>query len=146
MAESLKTILMSALASKATPAESDTLIVGEGNVLKKISFSQLFTYLKDKLGINSLNTKLNGWMIKQYKYDISTSSGYLGVSSSIALDGYKPVCVAGYKISNSTWYSLTSMWIDYSTEKITVTGRYIMGTQTAVEKLAVYVNVLYVPV
>ena len=35
MAESLKTILMSALASKATPAESDTLIVGEGNVLKK---------------------------------------------------------------------------------------------------------------
>lgn len=58
MAESLKTILMSALASKATPAESDTLIVGEGNVLKKISFSQLFTYLKDKLGINTLNTKI----------------------------------------------------------------------------------------
>lgn len=58
MAESLKTILMSALASKATPAESDTLIVGEGNALKKISFSQLFTYLKDKLGINTLNTNL----------------------------------------------------------------------------------------
>lgn len=58
MAESLKTILMSALTSKATPAESDTLIVGEGNVLKKISFSQLFTYLKDKLGINTLNTKI----------------------------------------------------------------------------------------
>jgi hypothetical protein len=58
MAESLKTILMSALTSKATPAESDTLIVGEGNTLKKISFSQLFTYLKDKLGINSLNTNL----------------------------------------------------------------------------------------
>ena len=58
MAESLKTILMSALTSKATPAESDTLIVGEGNALKKISFSQLFTYLKGKLGINSLNTNL----------------------------------------------------------------------------------------
>lgn len=58
MAESLKTILMSALTSKATPAESDTLIVGEGNALKKISFSQLFTYLKDKLGINALNTNL----------------------------------------------------------------------------------------
>lgn len=58
MAESLKTILMSALTSKATPAESDTLIVGEGNVLKKISFSQLFEYLKEKLGINALNTKL----------------------------------------------------------------------------------------
>lgn len=59
MAESLKTILMSALTSKATPAESDTLIVGEGNVLKKISFSQLFEYLKEKLGINALNTKIN---------------------------------------------------------------------------------------
>lgn len=58
MAESLKTVLMSALTSKATPAESDTLIVGEGNVLKKISFSQLFTYLKDKLGINTLNANL----------------------------------------------------------------------------------------
>jgi hypothetical protein len=59
MAESLKTVLMSALTSKATPAESDTLIVGEGNVLKKISFSQLFEYLKEKLGINALNTKIN---------------------------------------------------------------------------------------
>ena len=58
MAESLKTVLMSALTSKATPAESDTLIVGEGNVLKKISFSQLFEYLKEKLGINALNTNL----------------------------------------------------------------------------------------
>ena len=58
MAESLKTILMSALTSKATPAESDTLIVGEGNVLKKISFSQLFEYLQEKLGINALNTNL----------------------------------------------------------------------------------------
>ena len=60
MAESLKTILMSALTAKATPAETDTMIVGEGNVLKKITFSQLFTYLKDKLGINTLNTKLTG--------------------------------------------------------------------------------------
>ena len=58
MAESLKTILMSALTAKATPAEADTMIVGEGNVLKKITFSQLFTYLKDKLGINTLNTNL----------------------------------------------------------------------------------------
>ena len=48
MAESLKTLLMSALTSKATPAESDTLIVGEGNVLKKISFSQLLSFFKSK--------------------------------------------------------------------------------------------------
>ena len=34
------------------------LKIGEGNVLKKISFSQLFEYLKEKLGINALNTKI----------------------------------------------------------------------------------------
>ena len=69
MAESLKTILMSALTSKATPAESDTLIVGEGNTLKKISFSQLFTHLKDKLGINALNAKI------VYRVDTYTGEG-----------------------------------------------------------------------
>lgn len=76
MAESLKTILMSALASKATPAESDTLIVGEGNVLKKISFSQLFTYLKDKLGINTLNTKIT-FVNQVYK---GTGAGHIYIN------------------------------------------------------------------
>lgn len=86
MAESLKTILMSALTSKATPAESDTLIVGEGNVLKKISFSQLFEYLKEKLGINALNTKINsiGKTARFYaagKFYVTGSSGnYSGLA------------------------------------------------------------------
>lgn len=79
MSESLKTILMSALTSKATPAESDTLIVGEGNTLKKISFSQLFTYLKDKLGINTLNTKI-------YSQDLLYSSpAVMGGNQTITL-------------------------------------------------------------
>ena len=73
MAESLKTILMSALTAKATPAETDTMIVGEGNVLKKITFSQLFTYLKDKLGINTLNTKIT-FVNQVYK---GTGAGYI---------------------------------------------------------------------
>lgn len=58
MAESLKTILMSALTSKTTPADTDTMIVAEGNTLKKTTISQLITFLKEKLGINALNTKL----------------------------------------------------------------------------------------
>lgn len=142
----IELLLMEKLAAKETPADTDTMIVAEGNVLKKSTISKMVTFLKEKLGVNALNTKLDGWMIKQYKYDISTSSGYLGSTSSIALDGYKPVCIAGCTISNSSWYTLTSMWIDYSTEKITVAGRHIMGTQTTVEKLSVYVNILYVPV
>ena len=75
MAESLKTILMSALTAKATPAETDTMIVGEGNVLKKITFSQLFTYLKDKLGINTLNTNLttNHFCMRTHSVQLSVS-------------------------------------------------------------------------
>lgn len=87
MAESLKTILMSALASKATPAESDTLIVGEGNVLKKISFSQLFEYLKEKLGINALNTKINSigktarFVCGEAFYVLASQYSYIGIGS-----------------------------------------------------------------
>lgn len=60
MTESLKTILMSALTVKATPADTDTMIVAEGNTLKKTTIAQLVTFLKEKLGINSLNVKLTG--------------------------------------------------------------------------------------
>lgn len=87
MAESLKTILMSALTSKATPAESDTLIVGEGNVLKKISFSQLFEYLKEKLGINALNTKINSigktarFVCGKAFYIPASQYSYIGIES-----------------------------------------------------------------
>lgn len=56
----IELLLMEKLAAKATPADTDTMIVAEGNVLKKSTISQLLTFLKEKLGINSLNTKLNG--------------------------------------------------------------------------------------
>lgn len=86
MAESLKTVLMSALTSKATPAESDTLIVGEGNVLKKITFSQLFTYLKDKLEINTLNTNL-GKTARFYAVGKFYVPGSSGDYSGLAIGG-----------------------------------------------------------
>ena len=49
---------MEKLAAKETPADTDTMIVAEGNVLKKSTIAQLVTFLKEKLGVNSLNTKL----------------------------------------------------------------------------------------
>ena len=105
MAESLKTILMSALASKATPAESDTLIVGEGNVLKKISFSQLFTYLKDKLEINALNTKLANiiyiWYTSKTFESISTGNSSEWYVSVPAKAGYSRFAVLVQKVSGS---------------------------------------------
>ena len=54
----IELLLMEKLAAKATPADTDTMIVAEGNVLKKSTISQLVTFLKEKLGVNSLNTKL----------------------------------------------------------------------------------------
>ena len=54
----IELLLMEKLAAKETPADTDTMIVAEGNVLKKSTIAQLVTFLKEKLGINSLNTKL----------------------------------------------------------------------------------------
>ena len=93
MAESLKTILMSALTSKATPAGSDTLIVGEGNTLKKISFSQLFTYLKDKLGINTLNSKTT-----------VIQGAITGTNSSYPIESYQLCKIGSLVVFNVTSY------------------------------------------
>ena len=54
----IELLLMEKLAAKETPADTDTMIVAEGNVLKKSTIAQLVTFLKEKLGVNLLNTKL----------------------------------------------------------------------------------------
>lgn len=81
MAESLKTILMSALTAKETPADTDTMIVAEGNVLKKSTISQMVTFLKEKLGINSLNTKLNGKYVLARVDTVTISAGDVSADS-----------------------------------------------------------------
>ena len=92
-----------------------------------------------------LNSKLNGWVIKQYKIEANTNGGYIGINHyKIALDGYKPVCIASYTLSSSSWYAITSMWLDFSVPEITIAGRHILNSQT-VEHLTFYINVLYVP-
>lgn len=118
MAESLKTILMSALTAKATPAETDTMIVGEGNVLKKITFSQLFTYLKDKLGINSLNTKLTDLIvIKSYQMSTGTTAATsAGTEANITLEGYTPIAITGFQTSTADHVL-----------KVMIAGNYLYG-------------------
>ena len=54
----IELLLMEKLAAKETPADTDTMIVAEGNKLKKSTIAQLVTFLKEKLGVNSLNSKL----------------------------------------------------------------------------------------
>lgn len=81
MAESLKTILMSALTSKTTPADTDTMIVAEGNTLKKTTISQLITFLKEKLEINALNTKLNDKYVLARVDTVTISAGDVSADS-----------------------------------------------------------------
>ena len=141
----IELLLMEKLAAKETPADTDTMIVAEGNKLKKSTIAQLVTFLKEKLGINSLNSKLNGWKVENYKLEVNSSTGYIGVDKDISLSGYKPVCIANYWLYNTSWYVINKIWIDYATQKLSVAGRHINNSQSA-EYVIIFVQILYVPV
>lgn len=141
----IELLLMEKLAAKETPADTDTMIVAEGNKLKKSTIAQLVTFLKEKLGINSLNSKLNGWKVENYKLEVNSSTGYIGVDKDISLSGYKPVCIANYWLYNTSWYAINKIWIDYATQKLSVAGRHINNSQS-VEYVIIFVQILYVPV
>lgn len=141
----IELLLMEKLAAKKTPADTDTMIVAEGNKLKKSTIAQLVTFLKEKLGINSLNSKLNGWKVENYKLEVNSSTGYIGVDKDISLSGYKPVCIANYWLYNTSWYAINKIWIDYATQKLSVAGRHINNSQS-VEYVIIFVQILYVPV
>lgn len=141
----IELLLMEKLAAKETPADTDTMIVAEGNKLKKSTIAQLVTFLKEKLGINSLNSKLNGWKVENYKLEVNSSTGYIGVDKDISLSGYKPVCIANYWLYNTSWYAINKIWIDYATQKLSVAGRHINNSQSA-EYVIIFVQILYVPV
>lgn len=141
----IELLLMEKLAAKETPADTDTMIVAEGNKLKKSTIAQLVTFLKEKLGINSLNSKLNGWKVKNYKLEVNSSTGYISVDKDISLSGYKAVCIANYWLYNTSWYAINKIWIDYATQKLSVAGRHIDNSQS-VEYVIIFVQILYVPV
>lgn len=132
MAESLKTILMSALASKATPAESDTLIVGEGNVLKKISFSQLFTYLKNKLGINSLNANLTT--------NISVSQA-LGTSFCVYNSQFVYIHIGAASVTLNSKDTLAILPSDIKMQAVPNIG--IVSTTGTIASIAIENNIVY---
>ena len=58
MAESIKTTVVENLPENAAPGDTDYIITAQKNILKKTKISQLVDVLKEKLGINTLNTNL----------------------------------------------------------------------------------------
>ena len=141
----IELLLMEKLAAKETPADTDTMIVAEGNVLKKSTIAQLVTFLKEKLEINSLNTKLNNYVIiKSFVKLIALSNGRGSAdfsNSDIAITGYTPLGIVQCSFA-TTWFVPTGVYIDSSGAHIGVRD---VGSPTASTSNAnFYITILYV--
>ena len=141
----IELLLMEKLAAKETPADTDTMIVAEGNVLKKSTIDQLVTFLKEKLEINSLNTKLNNYVIiKSFVKLIALSNGRGSAdfsNSDIAITGYTPLGIVRCSFA-TTWFVPTGVYIDSSGAHIGVRD---VGSPTASTANAnCYITILYV--
>ena len=80
MADALNVKKISAFTNNTAPADTDFFLTATGNVAKKTTVAQLITWLKEKLGINSLNTNL--LKVKE-----------LGVSDSVSANTDKNIAV-----------------------------------------------------
>ena len=60
MAESFKQILMDVLSKKDSPADTDNFLFGEGNILKKISFTKLCEAVKNKFSADNQKVLWSG--------------------------------------------------------------------------------------
>ena len=138
----IELLLMEKLAAKATPADTDTMIVAEGNVLKKSTISQLVTFLKEKLGINSLNTKMNNYVtIKNFTQKITLKSGVATVNINAALDGYILLGIVRYSFASSY---LTTTGYTLSGNNLSLNVRDVSAPTTSTTSANCYVTALYV--
>ena len=139
----IELLLMEKLAAKETPADTDTMIVAEGNVLKKSTIAQLVTFLKEKLGINSLNTKLTDYvMIKTFSKSVTLSNGGGDILfSNIALTGYTAIGIVQCSFSSS-WIAPTGMYVDSAGAHVTV--RDVGSPTSSSVTVNCYAKVLYV--
>ena len=145
MADALDSKKISAFADNTAPADTDYFLNATGNVMKKTKVSQLITWLKEKLGINSLNTKLNNYVIiKSFVKLIALSNGRGSAdfsNSDIAITGYTPLGIVQCSFA-TTWFVPTGVYIDSSGAHIRVRD---VGSPTASTANAnCYITILYV--
>nr|DAV21407.1 MAG TPA: hypothetical protein [Caudoviricetes sp.] len=88
---SLKTEALSTLASVTTPADTDLLPVGTGGgaIMKKLTFANLVSSLKSKLGIDELITKATNPVV------IVTGKG----TQSVTVSAHSAVNTTNYIVS-----------------------------------------------
>ena len=138
----IELLLMEKLAAKETPADTDTMIVAEGNVLKKSTIAQLVTFLKEKLGINALNTKMNDYVtIKNFAQKITLKSGIATVNINAALDGY--ILLGIVRCSFASSY-LTTTGYTLSGNNLSLNVRDVSAPTTSSASANCYVTALYV--
>lgn len=143
MADALDSKKISAFIDNATPADTDYFLNATGNVMKKTKVSQLITWLKEKLGINSLNTKLTNYvMIKAFSKSVTLSKGGGDILfSNIALTGYTAIGIVQCSFSSS-WIATTGMYVDSAGAHVTV--RDVGNPTSSSATVNCYAKVLYV--
>ena len=110
--------------------------------MKKTKVSQLITWLKEKLGINELNTKMNNYVtIKNFTQKITLKSGVATVNISAALDGY--ILLGIVRCSFASSY-LTTTGYTLSGNNLSLNVRDVSAPTTSTTSANCYVTALYV--
>ena len=105
MAESIKTTVVENLPENAAPGDADYIITAQKNILKKTKISQLVDVLKEKLGINTLNTKitkLNNLVDDVVYTHLSGQTSILNLGTSFSIHNRTLIYVhIGFSTSNT---------------------------------------------
>lgn len=142
MADALDSKKISAFIDNATPADTDYFLNATGDVMKKTKVSQLLTWLKEKLGINALNAKMNDYVtIKNFTQKITLKSGIATVSISAALDGYTLLGIVRCSFASSY---LTTTGYTLSGNNLSLNVRDVSAPTTSEASVNCYVTALYV--
>ena len=130
------------LPENAAPADTDYFVNATGNMIKKTKVSQLITWLKEKLGINALNTKMNNYVtIKNFTQKITLKSGIATVNISAALDGYTLLGIVRCSFASSY---LTTTGYTVSGNNLSLNVRDVSAPTTSTASANCYVTALYV--
>lgn len=130
------------LPENAAPEDTDYFINATGNMIKKTKVSQLITWLKEKLGINTLNTKMDNYVtIKNFSQKITLKSGIATVNISAALDGYILLGIVQCSFASSY---LTTTGYTISGNNLSLNVRDVSAPTTSTASANCYVTALYV--
>lgn len=142
MTDEQKTKKIEDFPENAEPADTDYFLNATGNVMKKTKVSQLITWLKEKLGINELNTKMNNYVtIKNFTQKITLKSGVATVNISAALDGY--ILLGIVRCSFASSY-LTTTGYTLRGNNLSFNVRDVSAPTTSTTSTNCYVTALYV--